>query len=162
MKLFEIIRNYFLVKEYPFLKPSMGYGCDMHYHPKGYKYRYEETWLDCMPTGWRNAFGMQLCKELKGIIDKYNLRYYAVHQVKEKFGVLCWYDEGGNDETRKLLSKYMDESSKICQKCGKPAEYITTDWIGYYCAECAEPFKHKQNLKLNKIIKQVSTTNNGE
>ena len=71
MKLFEIIRNYFLVKKYPFLKPSMGYSCDMHTHRKDYKYHYEETWLDCLPPGWRKAFGLKLCKELKEIIDKY-------------------------------------------------------------------------------------------
>ena len=146
MKLFEIIRNYFLVKEYPFLRPSLGYGCDMHYHPKGYKYCYEETWLDCMPPGWRKAFGMQLCKEIKEVLDKYGIRDYAVHQVKEKFGVLCWYDEWGNDEIRKITTRYMNESSKICQKCGKPAEYVTTDWVGYYCAECSKNFKNKQKL----------------
>jgi len=155
MKLFDIIKNFFLVKKYPFLKPSLGYGCDMHYHRKGYKYHYEETWLDCLPTGWRKAFGLKLCQELNEVIKRCNLKDYAISQVKEKFGTLCWYDEGGNEETRNITLKYMNESSTICQKCGKPAEYVTTGWIGYYCSECSAGFKDKQNLALIKLNKEI-------
>ena len=138
---FQQIRNWFLVKRFPFLKPSLGYGCDMHFHRDGYKYHYEETWLDCLPRGWRKAFGIQLCKDLKNAIEKYKVKDYYVSQVKEKFGTLCWYSEGGNAETFKAISKYIDVSGDICQYCGKPAECYTSRWIGFYCKDCARKLK---------------------
>lgn len=147
---FIVIRNFFLVKRYSFLKPSLGYGCDMHYNPKGYKYHYEETWLDGLPKGWRKAFGLKICEELRKVIKDYNLKDYTIDQVKEKFGGLCWYDDGGNDETYKIIIKYEELSYKICQQCGKPAEYMTKHWIGYYCEKCARKFK---NFNTGDVIK---------
>lgn len=156
---FQQIRNWFLVKRFPFLKPSLGYGCDMHYHRNGYKYRYEETWLDCLPRGWRKKFGIQICKELKAVIERDKLSKYAVTQVKEKFGILCWYDEGGNKETNKIVIKYADMTSEICIYCGKPAEYVAKNWIQYYCPECIDKFNMKdkaQNIRLTKLINEAN------
>lgn len=49
------------------------------------------TELDAMPDGWRKAFGIQMCKEIKQELKKYNYLYkYRITQIKEKFG--C-YDE---------------------------------------------------------------------
>lgn len=151
MKLFEFIRNYFLVKKYPFLRPSLGYGCNMHYHKHGYKYRYEETWLDCLPKGWRKTFGINLCKELKKAIKDNNLKDYTVHQVKEKWGELCWYDEGGNRNTNEIIEKYTILSHDKCQICGRPTEYMTRRWIGYYCEKCAKKFKDFNTPNVTKL-----------
>lgn len=136
-------RNFYLVKKYPFLKPSLGYGVDMCYHPEGYRYHYEETWLDGMPNGWRKAFGLKLCDDLKKALANccYNTNDYKVHQVKEKFGYLCWYDEGGNNLTKGVIDKYTVLSTTVCQSCGKPAEYVTHGWIGYYCGDCVKKLK---------------------
>lgn len=148
--LFYLPRNYFLVKKYPFLKPSCGWGVDMEYHRKGYRYHYEETWLDGMPRGWRKAFGRQLCEDLKKALANccYNTNDYKVHQVKEKFGELCWYDEGGNNITRDVINKYEQLSTKTCQICGAEAEYVTAGWIGYYCGNCVKKFKNRKYRKL--------------
>lgn len=49
------------------------------------------TELDAMPDGWRKVFGIQMCKEIKQELKKYNYLYkYRITQIKEKFG--C-YDE---------------------------------------------------------------------
>lgn len=151
ISLFKQIRNYFLVKKYPFLKPSLGYGCDMHYHRSDYKYCYEETWLDCLPPGWRKTFGKQLCKEIKKAIDDNRLINYTVQQVKEKFGELCWYDEGGNKNTCEIVRKYEKLSRETCQICGKPATYMTHRWIGYYCEKCAKKFKDFNTPNVTRI-----------
>lgn len=41
-----------------------------------------------------------------------------VTQVKEKFGYLRFYINGGNDLIYDLLMKVKQESSKICERCG--------------------------------------------
>lgn len=133
-----IFHNYFLVKRYPFLRPSCGWSVSMDYWPKGYKYRYEETWLDSIPEGWRNL-ALQLCEELKQIIKEDGLKNYAVHQTKEKWGVLNWYDEGGNARTFALKEKYEELSREVCLHCGKtPTTYATTKWVTYICDDCAK------------------------
>lgn len=97
------------------------------------------TWLDDMPEGWRIAFGIDLCKELKEALLKANaLDDYRIHQVKEKFGGLRWYDSFCTAETRVIIDRYEVLSEKTCIKCGKPAEYSTKNWISPYCKECAD------------------------
>lgn len=45
------------------------------------------TELDAMEPGWRKAFGIQMCKEIKKELKKYNFLYkYRITQIKEKFG----------------------------------------------------------------------------
>jgi len=142
---YELPRNYYLVKKYPFLKPQVGWGVDMEWKRSGYRYHYEETWLDGLPRGWRKAFGLKLCDDLKKALANcsYNTNDYKVHQVKEKFGYLCWYDEGGNNLTRSAIDKYVEMSSKVCQICGKPATHATVRWIGFYCEDCAKKLMSK-------------------
>lgn len=144
------LRNYIRVKKYPFLEPNAGWGISMEYHREGYKYCYEETWFDCVPSGWRKMC-WDLCKELKQVIEEDHLTDYKIHQVKEKWGQLCWYDEGGNKRTFDIVEKYEDLSARVCQICGRPAEYETKGWIGYYCLKCAKKFN---DFNPNNIIKR--------
>lgn len=148
------LRNFILVKRFPFLKPSCGYYTSMFWHPKGYKYRYEETWLDSLPKAWRKAFGIKLCKELQEVIDRDGLTGYVVEQTKEKFGSLRWYDEGGNDATDAIIDKYEKISTEVCIDCGKKAKFVTHPWISYLCYDCAKkynggginPIKEEKNV----------------
>lgn len=142
-------RNYFLVKKYPFLKPSCGWGVDMNWKRKGYKYHYEETWLDNLPKGWRKSFGKALCDDLKREIENSHLTDYKIRQIKEKWGLLTIYDEGGNHYTQGVIDKYEKLSGKVCQGCGKEAEYMTLRWIGFYCKDCID--KMDPNVKYKKI-----------
>ena len=103
---YHLPRNYYLVKRYPFLKPNQGYGIGMEWWRDGYHYHYEETWLDNMPTGWRKAFGHQMCREIQEVIDRDGLYGYTIDQVKEKFGSLRWYDTGGNQAIYDIVDKY--------------------------------------------------------
>ena len=94
------------------------------------------TWneLDAMPTGWRNAFGIQMCKEIKVALKKNHYLYkYRIMQIKEKFGSLRWYDAGAPSEVYDIIDKYEDISYKTCIVCGKPAELISSGWISPYC-----------------------------
>jgi len=59
----------------------------------------------------------------------------SVHQVKEKFGGLRFYIEGGNDEVNKLINKAEEKSYKTCEVCGKPGKTNKSGWIKTVCEE---------------------------
>lgn len=121
-----------LVKEFPFLLPRNRWTGKV---PEDYDYSYTE--LDDMPIGWRKAFGIALCTELKEVLIKGNiLDKYRISQIKEKFGELRWYDFGNTKEGFKIIGKYSDLSRKTCINCGKDATKISKGWIAPYCDDC--------------------------
>lgn len=97
------------------------------------------TELDAMEPGWRKAFGIQMCKEIKKELNKHKFLYkYRIFQIKEKFGALRWYDNGvpKNCKVHSILDKYEEVSSRTCGICGKPATKISKGWIYPYCDDC--------------------------
>ena len=95
------------------------------------------TELDAMPVGWRKAFGIELCKEIKKELKKHNyLRKYRIMQIKEKYSELRLYDCGSpNGCIQPIIDKYTDISYNTCIICGKPAHYHTEGYILPYCDE---------------------------
>lgn len=97
----------------------------------------EYTELDSMPEGWRKAFGLQMCEDIKQALKKVNaLHKYRIMQIKEKWGELCWYDAQHNREIQDVINKYSNKSATTCISCGKSAKYRTVGWICPYCEEC--------------------------
>lgn len=133
------IKNKELVSKYPFLAfKEYNFDTDSYYIPDDYDY--ESTWLDSMPDGWRNAFGEQLCQELKEALDEFDYAdKYIIVQIKEKFGGLRIYDNGipRGCKVHDIISKYEDISEKTCIGCGKPATKISLGWICPWCDDCA-------------------------
>ena len=126
-----------LIEKYPFLKPVNWLTGEPI---KNYDPEVDGTFLDDMPIGWKKAFGLQLCKELKDDLVLNNwLDKYRVVQVKEKYGRLCWYDNGVpiHSNSYDIISKYEDMSAHICVECGAPATRMSTGWICPYCDEHA-------------------------
>ena len=138
----EIIeRNKKLIEEYPFLKiyDNMNY-----------------TWLDNMPTGWRIAFGEQMCKEIKEELLKNNeLDSYEIVDIKEKFGGLRWYDNSGLPGMQFIIAKYEALSEKTCINCGKPANWISKGWISPYCDDCATKQAKARGVDINKKFNKI-------
>ncbi len=101
------------------------------------------TNLDEMPNGWRRAFGQEMCEEIRKVLIKGNYLYdYRVVQIKEKFGALCWYDNGAPDsiyrELQDIIYKYEEISKHTCIWCGRPATKISLGWISPWCDNCAK------------------------
>lgn len=125
-----------LCAEYPFLMPRN----DMTLEPiEGFDYDW--TYLDDMPKGWKKAFGLQMCEELKAILVEGGcLETYRIFQVKEKYGSLRWYDAGIpmtiHEKYSAWLNKYESLSETTCCICGKPATQMSAGWICPYCDEC--------------------------
>lgn len=132
------IHNFFFCLKYPFWKAYnvwTGKFC-------GYKF----TEYDCIPYGWRKAFGRQLSKELKGALKKSNsLKTFRFSQIKEKYGELCLYCFAASEEVYHILHKYELLSTGYCIMCGKPARYRTQGWIEFYCEDCIKKFVEDEN-----------------
>lgn len=98
------------------------------------------TELDSMDKGWKDAFGMNFCKDLRKALIRtggYKLLFrFRILQIKEKYGRLEVYCIGYNDEINKVISKYSKLSEKTCIRCGKPATWISKGWISPYCDNC--------------------------
>ncbi len=129
-------RNKQLIEQYPFLMPyNIWTGKPLE------DYNYEYTWLDEMPDGWRNAFGLQMCEEIKQALLKDGgeklLNEYKIDQIKEKFGYLRWYDSWATPKVQDIISKYETLSARTCIGCGKPATKISRGWICPWCDSCA-------------------------
>ena len=94
------------------------------------------TELDTIEKGWRRAFGIKMCRELKKELRKsHRLRHYRILDIKEKWGELCWYSLGGNAAVFEIERRYERLSADLCIDCGRPAKWITT---GYVCPFCDE------------------------
>ena len=128
-------RNKELIEKYPFLLPRNAWTGEPI---EDYDYSYTE--LDNMPTGWRIAFGEQLCAELMEALGD-DVKDYFIEQIKEKYGELRWYSNWGSEKIYDIIDKYTHLSRRICIKCGAPATKISLGWISPYCDECAKTMK---------------------
>lgn len=91
--------------------------------------------FDEAPVGWSPLI-LMIAEEIQPIIDREHLDYH-IFQIKEKFGQLRWYDNGGNKEIQHIIDSYTAASEHICIICGKPDCFITnTGWIEPICEEC--------------------------
>jgi hypothetical protein len=68
-------------------------------------------------------------------------------QVKEKFGGLRFYINGGSDEIFDRISKAESDSHNICETCGEKGE--TRRDLGWFFTLCDEHYQEKK-VKLNK------------
>ena len=95
------------------------------------------TELDAMEPGWRKAFGIQMCKDIRRqLIKERKLFKWRIVQLKEKFGGIRLYSNFASDELYDIIDKYEQISYKTCGVCGKPATKISKGWIYPYCDDC--------------------------
>ena len=119
------------------------------------------TELDAMPDGWRKVFGIQMCKDLRKQLWKDgNLFKYRITQIKEKFGILCWYDEGASKEVYKIIEKYEKLSLNTCIVCGEPATKISAGWISPFCDKHFPKNSKVYQEKVNGKWKLINDENN--
>ena len=147
-----IRENKELCKRYPFLIPWNRWSgkliTECQSGGRGYwpespdavpKYDWSYTEIDAMPEGWFNAFGIQMCEEIrKALIDDDDLNRWRIVQLKEKYGELRIYDNGHKRGSKipEIIDKYSELSRHTCINCGKPATRITMGWISPYCDDC--------------------------
>jgi len=86
--------------------------------------------LDSVGKGWASMINKLYDAKPKEV---------EVLQVKEKYGTLRFYIGTSPDWYLDLISYYEDQSSKICENCGKPGETREKrGWLSTTCEECAK------------------------
>lgn len=111
------------------------------------------TELDNMPQGWRKAFGLEMCKDVRRTLLKKGglklLYRYRIIDIKEKYGELRWYDNWSFNELEDVITKYARKSLTTCISCGEKAIWKTDyrDWASPYCDKCI-PAKSRERSEV--------------
>jgi len=89
--------------------------------------------------GWYNIINT-LCANIQSHIDWKNKKevvvpQVTVDQVKEKFGGLRFYYEGGDDVIDGMVRMAEGMSEVTCEVCGKPGKSQGSGWIRTLCEE---------------------------
>ncbi len=88
-----------------------------------------DGWLDLIWT---------LCENIEKVIELSDPMGFEVIQVKEKFGGLRFYVDGGNNTIFQLINKAEEDSVVTCEECGKQPAKANSEhhWIRTLCEEC--------------------------
>ena len=92
----------------------------------------ENFWFECN-DGWYVLLDTT-CHKIQTYIDDHAPKVEQVEatQIKEKFGALRFYYNGGDDFIDKMIMEAEHASSAICEICGEPGKLINIrSWI--YC-----------------------------
>ncbi len=106
----------------------------------------KEFWFEC-DDGWFNIVDT-LCENIENYRKtNKNISKIKAVQVKEKFGGLRFYINGGNDHIYELIENAEKQSITICETCAAPAKiHSLRNWLMCRCNEC---FK-KEEDRFNK------------
>lgn len=89
--------------------------------------------LECN-DGWFDLIDT-LCDQIQKHIDhnaNRDVPQFVVSQVKEKFGTLRFYGDGGDQMTDGMIWLAESLSGKLCETCGSPGKLRGKGW--YYTA----------------------------
>jgi hypothetical protein len=81
--------------------------------------------------GWK-----QIVEDLCSKLDAARLPALRVIQVKEKFGNLRIYLQGGNDQVSTLVEEAEALCARTCESCGAPGTKRQDDRISTLCDYC--------------------------
>jgi len=110
-------------------------------YPKLYQGRFLPITENLMPFGFEtNGEGWfrlidQLSADITEIDKRDGSETIAV-QVKEKYGGLRFYIEGGSDEVYERISEAEVDSLTICELCGEPGTTRDDGWVSTECDKC--------------------------
>lgn len=107
----------------------------------------------CCDDGWFDLIDT-LCMNIQHHCDhSKECTQVVAAQVKEKFGALRYYVEGGDDYVYGLIDMAQSMSNKICETCGNPGIPRSKGWIKTRCDKCEEEHKSLLKKEYTKYIK---------
>lgn len=119
-KLFADYPLIFAQKDLPMTQTCMCWGIDTG-----------DGWYDLIDT---------LCATIQHHIDYgEDVPQVEAVQVKEKFGGLRFYINGGDDEIQGMIDMAEEMSYRICETCGVPGRPNDEGWITTLCDSCRNP-----------------------
>jgi hypothetical protein len=114
-------------------------------YPKLFVYRNTDNQMTGMYRGFECGDGWfwlidKLCETIQSHIDLQpeKVPQVSVNLVKQKFGELRFYYDGGDNYIRGMVQLASQMSTGICEKCGAIENTgQTTGWIQTLCENCA-------------------------
>lgn len=103
-------------------------------YPKIFSAEVLKHWwgIEC-DNGWYDIID-NLCGEIQDYCDKNpEAGQVAASQIKEKFGSLRFYYNGGSAPIRNLVEQAENLSEHTCETCGAPGKLNTTGWFKVRC-----------------------------
>ncbi|MEF2554011.1 hypothetical protein VQ042_22160 [Aurantimonas sp. A2-1-M11] len=88
------------------------------------------------PPGWVPLVA-RLLERVDAALASEDRQHFRISQIKEKFGGLRCYHNGGEDiET--MVDAADEEAQRTCEVCGAPGRKRTGGWITVRCDKHAE------------------------
>lgn len=101
--------------------------------------------------GWFDILN-SACTLIQSHLDwKPEIPQVEAQQVKEKFGALRFYVQGGDDYTQGIIAMAEQMSGKVCEECGAPGESRSGGWVRTLC-DTHE--KERQERLATRLAKQ--------
>lgn len=93
----------------------------------------------CVDEGWWPIL-TNLCANIQHHLDWKNkksevIAQVTVAQIKEKFGGLRFYYDGGDDQIQGMVTMAEAWASNTCETCGKPGQQRSGGWVKTLCDE---------------------------
>lgn len=93
-----------------------------------------------------------LCANIQSHINWWNtnrkdrpvVEQVVVEQIKEKFGGLRFYYQGGDEYVRGLVTMAESWASHSCETCGAPGSRVGGGWIKTLCSTHAKEREERQ------------------
>lgn len=111
-----------------------------------------------VPSEWDEKNAYKTMKE--GVVVPEEIPQVVAVQVKEKFGSLRFYVDGGDAHTRGMIRLAESLSAIMCEDCGIPSKVKNNDgWLSNICPVCvdareAERAKRMEEYEFNKLLKE--------
>jgi len=113
----------------------------------------------CCGEGWWPIL-TNLCANIQHHLDWKNKKsevipQVTVAQIKEKFGGLRFYYDGGDDQIQGMVTMAEAWASNTCEICGKPGHQREGGWIKTLCDE--HEAERQQRLANRNIDTNIIT-----
>lgn len=101
-------------------------------------------------TGWFDILN-SACQLIQSHCDwqKEKCPQVVAQQVKEKFGGLRFYVQGGDEYTQGIIAMAEMMSGKVCEECGEPGKTRHGGWIRTLCDRHESERQQKLNERHN-------------
>lgn len=142
-------------------------------YPKIFRDRYADLKETAMCWGFECDDGWNwlidsLCESVQSYIDSNNVSQFVATQVKEKFGTLRFYGDGGDELIDGMTWLAEHQSETICEKCGESGRLQVSGgnpngWMKTLCKYCAYALEYKDypsTEELEKFNKEQETKRN--
>ena len=113
----------------------------------------ERRWGISCGDGWFRLID-RLCSQIKWQVEWHkkqgkDIKPVVVMQVKEKFGGLRFYYQGGNEYIRGLVDMAESMSETTCEECGDVGHKRGSGWIKTLCDKHAKDKDYVSNYYID-------------